>query len=88
MIKVITSILSLLWVLLVGTPTDKARLNKKPTHEDRMKNLNCWIEMNFHIICVTAIAILLIIFVIVCFMTVGVSAVESGKYYYHLEDII
>lgn len=89
MFKFITSFLSLLYVLLVGTSTnDKVRLAKKPTKEDHMRNLNCWIQRNFYIIALAAILILLIIFAIVCFMIVGVSAVESGNYYNHLGGVI
>lgn len=89
MIKGIISILSLLWVLLVGTPSNgKARLTKKPTKEDYTLRINCWIERNSYIICVLAIVFLLIGFVFVCFALVGVSAVESGVQYNHFGDVI
>ena len=79
MIKGIISILSLLWVLLVGTPNNnKVRLDKKPTKQNYTLRINCWIQRNFYIICVLAIVFLLIVFVFVCFALVGVSAVESG----------
>lgn len=81
----ITSILSLLSVLLVGTSTSKNSLHKKPTYEDKRKALNSWVQMNFGIIALAAVVFLLIIFVFVCFLLVGVSATESGTYYYHLK---
>ena len=59
-------------------------LSKKPTKEDYIRNLNLWCQRNFYIICISAIVFLLIIFVAVCFAVVGVSATESGGYYYHL----
>ena len=64
--------------LLLGNPTGKVRLNKKPTRDDYIRNLNCWIERHFYIICLAAITLLLIGFVMVCFAIVGVSSVESG----------
>ena len=81
----ITSILSILSVLLVGTPPAKNSLHRQPTREDRRKAINCWIQMNFGIIALAVIVFLLIIFVFVCFLLVGVSATESGTYYYHLK---
>ena len=75
--------------LLLGNPTaGKVRLNKKPTRDDYIRNLNCWIERHFYIICLAAITLLLIGFVMVCFAIVGVSAVESGVPYNHIGDII
>ena len=88
MIKFITSFLSLLWVLLAGTPTVKNDLRKQPTRDDAIRNLNFWIQKNFYIIALAAIAICLIIFVIVCWLIVGVSAVESGTVYNHMNSII
>lgn len=81
----ITSILSLLSVLLVGTSTSKNSLYRKPTREDKRKALNSWVQMNFGIIALAAVVFLLISFVFVCFLLVGVSATESGTYYYHLK---
>jgi len=89
MIKSIISTLSLLWILLVGTQTtDKVRLEKKPTKEDHLRNFNCWIQRNFYIIALAAILICLFVFILVCFVVVGVSTVESGTVYNHLNDII
>ena len=57
-------------------------------NEDYLKKFNCWIQRNFYIICLAAIVFLLIIFVIVCYMLVGVSATESGTYYNGLKGVI
>ena len=84
MIKSIISTLSLIRILLVGTPTpDKSTiLNKKMSKQEKrtyMKvRFNLWIERNFGLIALAAILILLLLFVVVCFWIVGVSAVESG----------
>ena len=94
MIRSIISTLSLLWILLVGTPTpDKSTiLNKKMSKQEKrtyMKvRFNLWIERNFGFIALAAILILLLLFVVMCFWFVGVSAVESGKMYNHFEEVI
>ena len=54
------------------------RLSKKPTRDDYRRALNCWVQRNFGIVALATIISLLIAFVIVCYMIVGVSAVESG----------
>lgn len=82
--KAITSLIN----LLVGTPTAKHDLRKKPTKEDHFRTLNCWIQRNFYIIALAAIIILLILFVVVCFAIVGVSATESGVQYNQFNNII
>ena len=65
--------------LLLGNPTaGKVRLQKKPTRDDHIRTINCWIERHFYIICLAAIVLLLVAFVMVCFAIVGVSSVESG----------
>ena len=75
--------------LLFGTMNvPKHDLRKKPTRNDNMRKLNRFIERNFYIICVLAIIFLLIMFVVVCYSIVGVSAVESGVPYNHIGDII
>lgn len=81
----IISALSLLWVLLVGTPTPNKStiLNKKMSKQERRiyykVKFNLFIERNFGIIALAAIIILLIIFVAMCYWLVGVSALESGS---------
>ena len=84
----IHSLLLSLWILLVGTPTPKNDLRKQADKHDFKRNLNHFIERNFNIIALAAIAILLIIFCIVCFWIIGVSAVESGTVYNHMNNII
>lgn len=88
MIKFITSILSLLWVLLAGTPNIKNDLRKQPTKEETKMNLSRLFYMNIDYIALAAILILLVFFVVFCFWIVGVSAVESGNYYNHLGGVI
>ena len=94
MIKSIISTLSLIRILLVGTPTpDKSTiLNKKMSKQEKriyMKvRFNLWIERNFGFIALAAILILLLLFVVVCFWLIGTSAVESGNVYNHFGDVI
>ena len=68
--------------------TPKHDLRKKPTSDDARKSLNEFFQRNFYIICVASIIFLLIVFVIVCYAFVGVSAVESGTVYNHIGDVI
>ena len=79
-----------LLILLFGTSRNvpKHDLRKKPTSDDAIKSLNEFLQRNFYIICVLAIIFLLIVFCTVCYMLVGVSAVESGTVYNHMEAII
>ena len=58
-----------------------ARLHKKPTREDYMKEINYFITRYWGIIAVLAVIFLLFVFVAACFAIVGVSATESGVYY-------
>lgn len=88
MIKGIISILSLLWVLLAGTPQPKYDLRKPTTKEDHLRTLKCWAQRNFYLIALAAILILLIAFVLFMFWICGVSAVESGNYYNHMGGVI
>lgn len=80
----IISALSLLWILLVGTPTPNKStiLNRKMTPKEKRGyykvRLNLWIERNFGLIALAAVLFLLITFVVMCFWSVGISAVESG----------
>ena len=86
--NIIISLILNLWILLVGTPTAKNSLRKKPTKESFKIRLDAWIQRNFYIICLVTIVFLLITFVFVCFMICGVSATESGLQYNHLQDVI
>lgn len=78
MIKFITSFLSLLWILLIGTPTRDNDLRKQPTKSDYNAQFYNWVERHFGLIALAARLILLAIFVTFCFLIVGVSATESG----------
>lgn len=71
--------------ILIFKEDDKVRLARKPTKDDYVKSLNCWIARHFYILAFLAILILLLIFIGLCFALVGTSAVESGTYYYHLK---
>ena len=90
----IISILSLIWILLAGTPQESKStiLNPKYSNEQKhhqtMIRLNHFCHRNFYIICVAAIVILLLVFILFCFWIVGVSAVESGTVYNHMGAII
>ena len=70
------------------TTTPKHDLRKKPTREDHMRTLNCFFQRYFYIFCIIAIIFLLIVFVICCYMIIGMSAVDSGTLYNHWEAII
>lgn len=85
--KILTSILILITGIF-GTSNNPVRLQKKPTMKDRKEKFNCWIERNFGIIALIIMLFALISFVIVCYLVVGVSAVESGNYYNHLGGVI
>lgn len=88
MIKFIASILSLLYVLLVGTPQPKYDLRRQPTKDDFKRNLNYWIARNFNFIALATVTSLLVVFVLMCFWLVGVSATDSGTVYNHLGGVI
>ena len=86
--NLIHSLILSLWILLVGIPTPKNSLHKKPTKKDLLEGINCWVERNFYIIALAAIVFLLIVFVITCFLVVGFSATESGLLYNHFQEVI
>ena len=94
MIKSIISTLSLLWILLAGTPTDNKStiLNRKMSNKQkRMQQkvrFNLWIGRNFNFIALAAILILVLSVIVFMFWAHGVSAVESGTMYNHMNDII
>ena len=62
-----------------------ARLHKKTTTFEKIDE---WALNHVHIILPIAILTLLILFVMLCYAIVGVSAVESGVQYNHLADVI
>ena len=95
MIKSIISTLSLLWILLVGTPTKDNKstiLNKRVSNKQKRiyhkVRFSLWIERNFNFIALAAILILIIFVILFSFWAYGVSAVESGTVYNHLNDVI
>ena len=78
--------------LLLGNPTtSKVRLAKKPTRDDHIRSLNCWIERNFYLIVLacmtleegpilgTIICASTTIFVIVAFYALKLE-VDAGYY--------
>lgn len=72
--------LMMLFVMLFG-------VNNKPKTDLRKKQsskFNSFIQRNFFII----MLLCFICFIITCFAVVGASGVESGNYYYHLQDVI
>lgn len=94
MIKSILSTLSLLWILLAGTPTNPKStvLNKKLSNKEKRvyykKQSNLWIGENFNFIALAAILILVLFVIVFAFWMYGISAVESGTMYNHLQDVI
>lgn len=68
--------------------SNPVRLHKKPTKEDYQRDLNLWVTRNFGLVALATIIFLLIFFIIICYMIIGVSAVESGTYYNHLQGVI
>ena len=94
MFKFITSLLSLLQILLVGTsvPEKSTVLNKKLTNQEKRKQskerMNQWIQLNFNFIALAAILIIVISFLLFFVWFAGVSTVESGTFYNHLGGVI
>jgi uncharacterized membrane protein len=72
--------------LLIGTANvPKHDLRKRPTFKEAFYS---FLERNFVLFAYLAVIFLLIMFVVVCYAIVGVSAVESGVPYNHIGDII
>lgn len=94
MFKFITSLLSLLQILLVGTsvPKKSTILNKKLTNQEKRKQskerMNQWIQLNFNFIALAAILIVIVSFLLFLVWSAGVSTVESGAVYNHMNSII
>lgn len=82
--------ISLIYLLIFGNTTNKPvyDLRKKPTREDHYRDFNLWIQRNFYFICLATILVCLVVFIISCYLLVGVSAVESGTVYNHMEDLV
>ena len=88
--KIITSILQFLLILLVGTPKNKkVRLAKQETNDSPFLNkLDDWACRNAHIIFPICLIVLMVLFVFLCYAVIGVSATDSGLQYNHLQDVI
>ena len=88
--KIITSIIQFLLILLVGTPkNNKARLGKKEDDISPFLNkLDDWAMRYAHIILPILLITLMILFVLLCYAIIGVSATDSGLQYNHLQDVI
>lgn len=54
-----------------------ARLHKKSTREDHLRNFNFWVQKYFYVICFVVLVICVLSLIGVAFAT-GFSAVESG----------
>lgn len=54
-----------------------ARLHKKSTREDHLRNFNFWVQKYFYVICFVVLVICVLSLIGVAFVT-GFSAVESG----------
>ena len=81
--------LSFLLSNLISTESDKVRLEKQETKDYAFysKKFNRFIEEYFPTIVFIVLFIVLILFVWVCFVSVG-SMTESGVYYNHLGDAV
>ena len=81
----IRSLLTLLLTLLLGDANaPKHDLHKRPTREDRFK-ANSFFKRDIYIM--AGIAILMIVFVVVCFLIVG-SCTDSGAVYNQMGRVI
>lgn len=66
-----------------------ARLHKKEDNVSPFLNkLDEWALNNAHIILPIFIILGLIIFVMLCYAIIGVSATDSGLQYNHIKDVI
>ena len=81
--------IQMLIVLLVGTKTNQPihDLRKKPTREDHLIKLNGIYQKYFYLFVGLFLLAIFIVFLVACFTFVGAS-VESGNYYYHLQEVI
>ena len=89
--KIITSIIQFLLILLVGTPKNKkARLGKQENNQFSpfLNTIEMWAMRYAHIILPICLIMLMILFVALCYAIIGVSATDSGLQYNHLKDVI
>lgn len=85
----IRQVIQMLIVMLVGTRTVKPvhDLRKKPTREELIKRIDCFVK-KYYGFCIAIFLLTLLIIVLIVALFCGVSAVESGNYYYHLKAVI
>lgn len=79
------NLLQLLYLLFINHETKPVRLQKQKSLKDELKG---FVDVNFNYIALALIIFLIIFFVWFCFFITGLSAVESGNYYYHLQEVI
>ena len=81
--------IQMLILLIVGTKTVQPvnDLHKKPTKEDHLKTINCFILRYWGICAGLFLLAIFIVFVIFCYSYAG-TGIESGHYYYHLKEVI
>ena len=88
--RIITSIIQFLLILLVGTPKNKkVRLAKQENKISPFLNKLADVALRYaHIILPLFLIILMVLFVFLCYTVVGGSATDSGLTYNHLQDVI
>ena len=84
----ILQLLQLLLVSLFGTRGPVNDLHKKPTKQDRLRNLNSILGRYSYIFMALFLIAVFIVFLWCCITFVGASGVESGNYYNHMTDVI
>ena len=89
----IRQLIQMLIVLLFGVNNGpKHDLRKKPTIDDNKKRVRNYLKNYFNrykwIFISIGIVLAFIVFVLVCFIMIGTSAVESGNMYNHFQDVI
>lgn len=88
-IKYILVTLFTLFTLFTGVNVDEpVRLQKQVPKKNIKSKLNDLIQRKFYIIALASIIVALLVFVICCFMIVGISATESGMVYNNLQKVI
>ena len=90
--KIITSIIKFLLVLLVGTQkNEKARLQKQ--QEESMltslfEKIEAFLMRHASFFLAISLIVLMALFIFLCYAICGISATESGTLYNHWEEII
>lgn len=81
-------LVTLLTLLGFNDNGPKYDLHRKPTREDKIKNIRVWIQVNFPFIALAVIIGLSVFLVWFCFFITGISAVESGMMYNQFDKVI